>query len=94
MGTADALRRAIPEFLDWADSALPPVAGSQPPFVAAFHDLLLRYSQLDDGELPQLLTETRGLWREHADAATEPEQVFAQADEPDTRREKPRKRRY
>jgi hypothetical protein len=94
MATADALRRAIPEFLDWADSALPPVAGSQPPFVAAFHDLLLRYSQLDDDDLPQLLAETHELWREHAGAAPEPEQVFSLAEEPDTRRDKPRKRRY
>jgi hypothetical protein len=70
------------------------VADSQPPFVAAFHDLLVRYSQLDDGDLPQLLAETRELWREHAGAAPEPEQVFAQAEEPDTRRDKPRKRRY
>ena len=52
MGAAEALRRAIPEFLDWADSALPPVVNAQPPFVAAFHDLLLRYSQHFRGTEP------------------------------------------
>ena len=95
MGAPDALRRAIPEFLDWADSALPPTGETQPPFVAAFHDLLVRYSQLEPEDLPKLLAETRQLWTEvgRPAAAAGLAQAFAgPAAEPKI--EKPKKRRY
>lgn len=56
-----ALRRALPEFLDWADSA--PAIADAPPFIAAFRELLLRYATDDATEMSTLLAETRQLWQ-------------------------------
>lgn len=96
MGAPDALRRAIPEFLDWADSALPPTGETQPPFVAAFHDLLVRYSQLEPDDLPKLLAETRQLWSEvgRPAAASGLAQAFAGPAAVEPKLEKAKKRRY
>jgi hypothetical protein len=96
MGAPDALRRAIPEFLDWADSALPPTGETQPPFVAAFHDLLVRYSQLEPDDLPKLLAETRQLWAEvgQASGAAGLATAFAGPAATEPKPDKPKKRRY
>ncbi len=95
-GAPDALRRAIPEFLDWADSALPPTGETQPPFVAAFHDLLFRHSQLEPDGLPNLLAETRQLWSEvgRPAAASGLAQAFAGPAAAEPKLDKPKKRRY
>ena len=92
MGAPDALHRAIPEFLDWADSALPPTGENQPPFVAAFHDLLVRNSQLEPDDLPQFLAETRRVWAEVGQAAGLA-QAFA-GPVAEAKLDKPKKRRY
>jgi hypothetical protein len=96
MGAPDGLRRAIPEFLDWADSALPPVGQTQPPFVAAFHDLLVRNSQLEKDGLPLLIAEARKVWAEVAQAggARSTSEVFSRPAEPAAKLDKPKKRRY
>ncbi len=61
MGALPALRRALPEFLDWADSA----AGQpQAPFVAPFRELLGRYAHADEAKLPELLAAAQRLWAE------------------------------
>lgn len=95
MGAPDALRRAIPEFLDWADSAPLPAGETPPPFVAAFHDLLVRYNQLEPDDLPKLLAETRQLWAEVGQpaAAGGLAQVFAGPAPAESKLEKPKKRR-
>ena len=98
MGATEAVRRAIPEFLDWADSALPPAGQTQPPFVAAFHDLLVRNSQLADDGLPQLLAETSKTWSEVALAggARSTSEVFSRPVDATAaaKLDKPKKRRY
>jgi len=97
MGAPDALRRAIPEFLDWADSAALPAGDSVPPFVAGFRDLLARHSQLEPDELPKLLAATRQLWTEMgrpaapegmARAFAGPEKTKSQHEDAKTRRHK------
>jgi hypothetical protein len=96
MGAPQAVRRAIPEFMDRADSALPPALQTQPPFVAAFHDLLVRNSQLDEHGLPQLLAETGKVWAEVALASgtRSTGAVFSRAVESAAKLDKPKKRRY
>ncbi len=96
MGAPDALRRAIPEFLDWADSALPPTGENQPPFVAAFHDLLVRYSQLEPDDLPKLLAEVGQLWLEVGKpaAAEGVAHAFSGPAPAEPKLDRPKKRRY
>ncbi len=96
MGAPDALRRAIPEFLDWADSVLPPAGENQPPFVAAFHDLLVPYSQLAPDDLPKLLAAAQQLWLEvgRPAAADGLAHAFSNPAAPEAKLEKPKKRRY
>jgi hypothetical protein len=96
MGAPDGLRRAIPEFLDWADSALPPTGETQLSFVPAFHDLLVRYSQLEPDDLPKLLAETRQLWSEVGQpaAASGLAQAFVGPAPAGPKLDKPKKRRY
>jgi hypothetical protein len=93
MGAPDALRRAIPEFLDWADSAPLPAGETLPPFVAALHDLLARYAQLEPADLPKLLAELRQLWTEVGQPAGGLAQVFASPAPAESKLEKPKKRR-
>jgi len=96
MGAPEALRGAIPEFLDWADSALPPTGENQPPFVAAFHDLLVRYGQFEPDDLPRLLGEARQLWLEMGKpaAAEGLAGAFAGPAPAEAKPDKPKKRRY
>jgi hypothetical protein len=96
MGAAEPLRGAIPEFLDWADSALPPGGENLPPFVAAFHDMLVRYGQLEPEQLPGLLAELRQLWSElgqPAAAEGDLSLAFAGAEPDEAKLEKPKKRK-
>jgi hypothetical protein len=59
-----ALRRALPEFLDWADSAAGDEA--QIPFLAAWRSRLDQAARAGDDDLPALLADTRRLWAETA----------------------------
>ena len=95
MGAPEALRRAIPEFLDWANSASPAAGEAQPPFVAALHELLVRHSLLEADDLPKLLGEIRQRWLEigHPAAATGLAQAFAGPASEASKSEKPKKRR-
>ena len=96
MGAPEALRSGIPEFLDWADSALPPTGETQPPFVAAFHDLLVRYSQLEPDDLPKFLAEARQIWAEVGQPAAADgfAHAFAGPAPAEPKLQKPKKRRY
>jgi hypothetical protein len=99
MAAPEALRRAIPEFLDWAESAQTAAvdgAADRPPFVAALHDRLARHSQLEPDDLPKLLAEIRQLWAEVGQpaAAGGLAQAFAgPAATAESKTEKPKKRR-
>ncbi len=61
LGLSDALRRAVPEFLDWSDSVLAPGSSGVTPTVAALHALLGQASY-DDAALPALLAEVAARW--------------------------------
>jgi hypothetical protein len=93
MDILSALRRALPEFLDWADSA--PAIENPPPFIAAFHELLLRYATEDASDMAALLAEARALWQQQglAAPATRAVEVFTPA-EVEGKLGKPKKRRY
>jgi hypothetical protein len=88
-----SLRRALPEFLDWADSA--PAIANPPPFIAKFHDLLLRYATDDGADMGALLAEAQTLWQ--TDGLTEGKhrtvEVFT-VPEPEGKTGKLKKRRY
>jgi hypothetical protein len=96
LGASD-LRRALPEFLDWSDSMLPPDAAEMPPFVAAMRGLLEAHGLVEAGNLPGLLARLRQLWREHG--APEAEMSFSAAFRPPSERDalprtaRPKKRR-
>jgi hypothetical protein len=95
-GALDALRRSIPEFLDWSDSALAPGGGGQTPFVAALRELMGRHTALTADGLDTLLAETRRLWREHGSPATglPLSEAFISASDAEPKRERLKKRRY
>jgi hypothetical protein len=88
-----ALRRALPEFLDWADSA--PAIANPPAFIGAFHELLLRYATDDSTDMTTLLAETRQLWQSQGltDTTRRALDVFTLA-ESEPKAGKVKKRRY
>jgi hypothetical protein len=87
------LRRALPEFLDWADSA--PAIPSPPAFIAACHDLLLRYATDDSSDMAALLAEARTLWQTQglSEDKRRAVEVFT-PEETEPKLGKPKKRRY
>ena len=87
------LRRALPEFLDWADSA--PAIENPPPFIAAFREVLLRYATDDAADMAALLAETRQLWQSQGllPPARRALDVFT-VDESEPKGSKVKKRRY
>jgi hypothetical protein len=93
---ADALRRAIPEFLDWSDSGIAPGSAGQTPFVAALRERLGRQPRPDLAGVAALLADVRALWTEHGPAGTggRLSDAFIVASEADPRRERLKKRRF
>jgi hypothetical protein len=88
-----SLRRMLPEFLDWADSAA--ASANPPPFIGKFHDLLLRYATDDAADMVTMLAEAQTLWR--SEGLTEDKrravEVFT-VPEPEGKAGKLKKRRY
>ncbi len=95
LGAAD-LRRAVPEFLDWSDSVLPPGSDELPSFVASLRGLLEEHGPIAVENLPGLLIAARKLWSEQgAPAAGQPfAAAFAAPSEDDELpRARPKRRR-
>ncbi|MCC7361994.1 MAG: hypothetical protein IT317_21095 [Anaerolineales bacterium] len=96
LGLADALRRAVPEFLDWSDSLLAPGSSGMPPFVSALHPLLGQ-AALDDAGLPALLKSLLERWQAaRPPGSTAPfAEAFSLPKDPDAARDRlAKKRRY
>jgi len=96
LGLADALRRAVPEFLDWSDSVLAPGSSGQTPYVAALH-ALLGQAGFDAAALPALLADVLARWQSAnpPGALTAFSDAFTVAAEADPRRDRlAKKRRY
>jgi hypothetical protein len=95
MGALTPLRRSLPEFLDWVDSAAAAAPPTLPAFVAPFRELLERAAREEESALPATLGEIRRLWADRGQA--EPGQrvvdVFALERPEDQRAERLRKRR-
>ncbi|MCC6190962.1 MAG: hypothetical protein IT318_18225 [Anaerolineales bacterium] len=88
--TAETLRRAIPEFLDWSDSGLVLGGSGQTPFVSALRERLGQQTQWDPNSTESLLDDVRRLWASRgAPAARMPlSAVFTLAADVDPKRER------
>lgn len=96
LGLPDALRRAVPEFLDWSDSVLAPGSSGMTPYVTALH-ALLGQAAFDDAALPALLAGVLARWQAAypPGALTSFSEAFTLPTDPDSRRDRlAKKRRY